>query len=145
MQLFSSMLEIPATARLRGQWLAFAVLTLALAGCTDRSAPDAAAGPPGSTGTAPDPATDEWLGQWNGPEGTFLRLQGGRGTYEITIQDLDGPRTYRGTAAGDRIQFDRNGTTESIRATNGADTGMKWLQDKSRCLTIRYGEGYCRD
>jgi len=24
-------------------------------------------------------------------------------------------------------------------------SGMKWLSDKSNCLTIRYGEGYCRD
>jgi hypothetical protein len=34
---------------------------------------------------------------------------------------------------------------ESIRATDGPATGMKWLSDKSNCLTIRSGEGYCRD
>jgi hypothetical protein len=90
-------------------------------------------------------ATDRWLGQWTGPEGTYLRIAGGQGTYEITIQNLDGPQTYKGTAARDRIEFERNGARESIRASNGAGTGMKWLSDKSNCLTVRSGEGYCRD
>ena len=111
-------------------------LTLILVGCTER-------GP--ALGAASEPATDKWLGQWNGPEGTFLRLEGGNGKYEITIQDLDGPRTYQGTSAGNQVQFERNGATETIRATNGAETGMKWLSEKSNCLTIRPGEGYCRD
>jgi hypothetical protein len=108
--------------------VALLAFTLVFGGCADRKA-----------------TTDAWLGQWNGPEGTFLRLEGGEGKYEITIQDLDGPRTYQGTAVDTQIQFDRNGQKESIRATNGRDTGMKWLVDKSNCLTIRPGEGYCRD
>lgn len=112
---------------------AFFAFTLVLGGCADRNA------------SSDSTATDEWLGQWNGPEGTFLRLEGGQGAYEITIQDLDGPRSYRGTAVGAQIQFDRNGETESIRATDGKETGMKWLSDKSDCLTVRPGEGYCRD
>lgn len=116
------------------------VFTLAVFGCTDRNADSAAI-----NASSSDPATDQWLGQWNGPEGTFLRLEGGQGRYEITIQDLDGPRTYKGSAVGAQIQFDRNGVRESIRATNGAETGMKWLSDKSNCLTVRRGEGYCRD
>lgn len=108
---------------------------LALIGCAERDQAPA-------VDTA---ATDKWIGQWNGPEGTFLRLEGGKGKYEITIQDLDGPRTYQGTSAGNQVQFERNGATETIRATNGAETGMKWLSEKSNCLTIRPGEGYCRD
>ena len=119
--------------------------TLVLCGCTDRNAPSDSINAVNSSDTSIDPATDEWLGPWNGPEGTFLRLEGGIGTYEITIQDLDGPRTYQGTAVGAQIQFERNGEKESIRATNGTETGMKWLSDKSDCLTIRPGEGYCRD
>ena len=59
----------------------------------------ACAGPPASRSPA---ATDAWLGQWNGPEGTFLRLAGGDGRYAITVRDLDGPRHFRGTAAGAR-------------------------------------------
>jgi hypothetical protein len=118
--------------------------TLVLGACTDRSAPpDSTRSVNASDGD--HAAIDKWLGQWNGPEGTFLRLAGGKGRYEVTIQDLDGPRTYQGTAVGAQIHFERNGAKESIRATNGAETGMKWLRDKSDCLTVRPGEGYCRD
>jgi len=117
--------------------VAVLVVPLCLAGCSDRKAE------PGSTIGAS--ATDKWLGQWNGPEGTFLRLTGGTGKYEITIQNLDGPRKFQGSAVDDQIQFERNGVKESIRATNRAGTGMKWLSDKSNCLTVRAGEGYCRD
>ena len=120
-------------------------LTLVLGGCSDRNAPSDSTNAVNSSDTSTSPATDTWLGQWNGPEGTFLRLEGGKGRYDITIQDLDGPRTYQGTAAGAQIQFDRNGEKQSIRATDGKETGMKWLRDKSNCLTIKPGEGYCRD
>ena len=120
-------------------------LTLVLSGCTDRNAPSTAITPGNSSDTNAGHAADQWLGQWTGPEGTFLRLEGGEGSYTITIQDLDGPRTYQGTAVGTHIQFDRNGVKESIHATDGTATGMKWLSDKSNCLTIRPGEGYCRD
>ena len=89
--------------------------------------------------------TDLWLGQWNGPEGTFLRIAGGKGTYELTIQNLDGPRNFDGRAVGEAIQFERNGVQESLHATTGSETGMKWLSDKTDCLTIRLGEGYCRN
>jgi hypothetical protein len=118
---------------------------LVLFGCADRDKPPASNDPASSGATATAPATDKWLGQWNGPEGTFLRLEGRKGKYEITIQDLDGPKTYQGISLGDQIQFERDGATETIRATNGAETGMKWLSEKANCLTIRPGEGYCRD
>jgi len=108
-----------------------------LVGCAEKDA--------NSTSVDLEFSTDKWLGQWNGPEGTFLRLEGGEGRYQVIIQDLDGPKTFEGRATEDRIQFERNGATESIRATNGAETGMKWLADKSNCLTIRAGEGFCRD
>jgi hypothetical protein len=120
-------------------------LALVLGGCTDRHVPSDSVNPVNSNEAGAAHAPDEWLGKWNGPEGTSLLLEGGRGKYQITIQDLDGPRTYQGTAVGAQIQFDRNGETESIRATSGTETGMKWLSDKSDCLTIRPGEGYCRD
>ena len=121
------------------------VLTLSLLGCGDR-APAVNTGSAGGSGNVGGEAvTDKWLGQWNGPEGTFLRLAGGQGKYEITIQNLDGPRTFKGSAAGGQIQFEREGLNESIRATSGAETGMKWLASKSNCLTVRTGEGYCRD
>jgi hypothetical protein len=116
-------------------WLGAAVSLLPmLVGCTDR----------GSNSSAGQ-ATDPWLGQWNGPEGTFLKLEGGKGKYQVTIQNLDGPRTFSGRAADDEIQFERDGVKETIRATNGVETGMKWLAGKTDCLTIKTGEGYCRD
>jgi hypothetical protein len=93
----------------------------------------------------PTPMTDEWLGKWDGPEGTFLQLNGGNGSYEITIQNLDGSLTFQGIALGDQIEFERNDVKEFLHATNGAETGMKWLSEKSNCLTVRTGEGYCRD
>ena len=120
----------------RSRVAVFALL-LFLSGCGDRKAES---GP-----TAVEPATEAWLGQWNGPEGTFMRIAGGQGNYEITIQNLDGPRNFQGSAVGSQIQFERDGVKESIRATNGAETGMKWLSEKSNCLTVRRGEGYCRD
>lgn len=97
-----------------------------------------------SAASAPS-GPDRWLGQWNGPEGTFLRLAGGQGRYDITIQDLDGPRPYTGRAVNDHIEFERQGRTETLRATDGQATGMKWLDGKHDCLTIKPGEGYCRD
>jgi hypothetical protein len=126
-------------------WAAPLTLTLVLGGCTDPDVRSASINAVNPTDTSTAPVTDEWLGQWNGPEGTFLRLEGGKGRYKITIQDLDGPRTYQGTTVGAQIQFDRNGETESIRATSGPETGMKWLIDKADCLTVQPGEGYCRD
>lgn len=113
-----------------------------LAACQDR-APGSAPVPAPAPASAP--ATDAWLGAWNGPEGTSLQLAGGAGQYEVTIRNLDGPRTFPGRAAGDRIEFERDGVKESLRATSGAETGMKWLSEKKHCLTVRAGEGYCRD
>ncbi len=79
----------------------YLTFTLILFGCTGRNVACSIKAPSWSVASS-DPATDKWLGQWNGPEGT-------------------------------------------IRATSGAETGMKWLSDKLDCLTIRPGEGYCRD
>lgn len=100
----------------------------------------------GSTPTStPEAPPASWNGRWTGPEGTFLEIEGDPAGYRITIRNLDGPRTFPGSAAGTQIQFERDGVKEVIRATNGADTGMKWLAEKSDCLTVRAGEGYCRD
>ncbi len=123
---------------------AFLTFILFVFGCTDRNANTGSINAPTASDADFDFATDKWLGQWYGPEGTFLRLEGVQGRYEITIQDLDGPRTFQGLSVGGQIQFDRYGATETIRATSGTETGMKWLNDKSDCLTIRPGEGYCR-
>ncbi len=121
---------------------AVALKTISLLGCNDREASPA----PAVSGGSSHPAiTDHRLGQWNGPEGTFLRINGGQGKYQVTIQNLDGPRIFQGSTADGQIQFEHNGLKESIRASSGAQTGMKWLADKSNCLTVRAIEGNCRD
>jgi hypothetical protein len=120
-----------------------AALLLFITACTERQTEPP---PVVSTPSAPTVfAVDQWLGKWIGPEGTFLQLTGGQGTYTVTIQNLDGPRTFQGKAVGNQIEFERHGVQESVHASNGAQTGMKWLSEKTNCLTVRLGEGYCRD
>ena len=130
----------------------------------DASTSSSTAGVNTATSSAPDPlssavssttaianaeradfATDAWIGKWQGPEGTFLNIEGDKGVYTLTIQNLDGPKTYEGKTLGDRISFVRDGTGETIHVSDGKDTGMKWLADKKNCLMIREGEGFCRD
>jgi len=98
-----------------------------------------------TTAASANSVTDQWLGKWIGPEGTFLVLGRNGANYVLDIHSLDGPATYQGTSAGDHIEFQRDGKTESLHAGSGQDTGMKWLLDKKNCLIIRTGEGFCRD
>ena len=98
-----------------------------------------------ASSSASSVVTDAWLGKWNGPEGTYIDISGANGSYKIIIADLDGPSQYQGVNSGNKIMFNRNGVTENIQASNGTDTGMKWLADKSNCLRVREGEGWCRD
>ena len=89
---------------------------------------------------------EPWLGQWNGPEGTYLKITGGAdAVYGVAIRDLDRERTYRGEGIAEGIEFERDGVKQRLRATDGAATGMKWLSEKKNCLTVRSGEGYCRE
>ena len=133
-------------------WIITLLVTVAMAGCKDHNQPAESSSsatstaPPKST-AAPAAATgvtDEWLGKWIGPEGTYLVLSKKAEKYVVEINSLDGPATYEGVSVGDRIQFQRNGKTESIHASSGQETGMKWLLDKKNCLTIKTGEGFCR-
>ena len=94
---------------------------------------------------AAPPATDAWVGRWNGPEGTYLEIAGKNGAYDVTVKDLDVARTFDGVGAGDRIEFRRDDTDESLRSTDGDATGMKWLAGNTNWVTITAGEGYCRD
>lgn len=92
-----------------------------------------------------DNRVDTWMGRWMGPEGTYLDLSKRDAGYVVTVRSLDGLQTYQGSATDGRIEFVRNGRTESIRAGNGQQTGMKWLLEKNQCLIIKTGEGFCRD
>lgn len=95
---------------------------------------------------APEPAfAERWLGRWSGPEGTWLDLQSGGNGYTVTIRNLDGERSFAGSATGDGIRFERDREVFELAATDGDGTGMKWLAGKSDCLVIQPGEGFCRD
>lgn len=106
---------------------------------------------PASTASQPSggssrTALDQWPGTWTGPEGTYLKLVAeANGKYEVVIRNLDGERSFAGAGSGDRISFERDGKQEEIRGTDGNATGMKWLAGKTTCLTVRAGEGYCRE
>ena len=90
----------------------------------------------------------QWLGLWQGPEGTSLKLDEMNGRFSITIRNLDGPRRFDAKFDGKdgkgSLTFERDGVLETIRAGSGKDTGMKWFADKSDCLVVKFGEGYCR-
>lgn len=133
-------------------WIVTLLTTVVIAGCEDRnpagSSSSATINPPAQSTPPPAAAnnvTDQWLGKWIGPEGTYLVLSKNADKYVVEIHSLDGAATYDGISAGDRIEFQRNGKTESIRSGKGDETGMKWLLDKKNCLIIKTGEGFCRD
>lgn len=85
-----------------------------------------------------------FTGKWTGPEGTALTITPQGADYKVTVQNLDGPRDFVGTAADGGIQFIRDGQTFVIRPGSGEETGMKWLADKDNCLIVAPGEGFCR-
>lgn len=127
---------------------ALAVATALLAACS-KAPPEPAPLPASAPGAAAEPASpvqrlDAWLGRWQGPEGTFLEITGAPGAYRVTVQNLDGPRSFEASATETGLSFVRDGVTETVRAGSGADTGMKWLADKQDCLVVKVGEGYCR-
>jgi hypothetical protein len=133
-------------------WIITLLMTVVVTGCEDRNQPagslsSSTSNPPPKSTSAPPAAngTDQWLGKWIGPEGTYLVLSKNADKYVVEIHSLDGPATYEGTSTGDQIEFQRNRKTESIHAGSGHETGMKWLLDKKNCLIIRTGEGFCRD
>ncbi len=101
--------------------------------------------PPATTATTAVPRAEAWRGDWKGVAGTYLRVERTRSGYAVTIADLDGARTFDASAAGDRLKFLRDGKTETVRATDGEGTGMKWLADREDCLVVTAGsEGFCR-
>ena len=93
-------------------------------------------------------ATVDYAGRWIGVEGMYLNIAsaGAPGRYRLDMQwDLDNKGKFDGVATGDTIAFDRGGVRETLRPTNGDATGLKYLFGKTDCLTVKPGEGYCRD
>ncbi len=144
-----------------------ALLALALlAACSREAPPDAASntataapssaqasGAPVATAPVDSVATaahvtDAYLGRWIGVEGMYLVVAPAAlpGQYELEMQwDLDHTGKFAGTAEGGVIAFTRDGARLALRPTNGDATGLKYLDGKTRCLTVKSGEGYCRD
>lgn len=125
------------------------LMTVAIAACGSREPAPTASASPAVTPATPAPATtpgpDRWLGRWNGPEGTYLDIAASPdGGYALEIANLDGPRSFAAHAAGDHLEFERDGQALTITLTDGPGTGMKWLQDKTDCVVVVVGEGYCR-
>ncbi len=95
----------------------------------------------------PGEVSPVWMGEWTGPEGTSLVLRDlGNNDVEVQVTNLDGPRVFAGRVSDDRdaIVFVRDGISEAIHPGTGTETGMKWLADKTNCLVVKQGEGYCR-
>lgn len=106
-----------------------------------------AASPAGSPAESPGAVSkvDALVGRWPGKEGTYLNITKKGDKYSIEIANLDGPKTYEGTAKGDTIEFTRNGKTETIKAATGAETGMKDFEKESNCVVVNKGtEGFCK-
>jgi len=99
-----------------------------------------------ATGSASTPR--DYTGRWVGVEGMVLDIAdaGAPGHYDLTMQwDLDHKGTFDGIANGKTITFIRNDIPETLRPTDGDATGLKYLAGKTDCLTVKPGEGYCRD
>jgi hypothetical protein len=109
-------------------------------------APSAAPLAPIGAETAAPPTlpTDAWVGTWTGVEGLRIDIAKEGADYKLHIFNMDGDAEYAGAPQGDVITFERAGKTETLRAGNGNDTGLKWLADKTNCLVIQPGEGFCR-
>lgn len=98
----------------------------------------------------PGTPTDKWVGRWGGVEGLDLTIakdsKAGAGRYILTQRyTLDDHGVFKGQAVGDTIQFTRPDGDQVLRETDGKATGLKYLATKKECLTVKPGEGYCRD
>lgn len=138
----------------------FATTAIGIAACTNTPevkppaspTPASTASPAASPASSPaaSPAAnaakvDALNGRWPGVEGTYLNVSKKGDKYSIEIADLDGPKTFEGTAKGDTIEFTRNGKTEIIKAATGAETGMKGFEKETNCVVVTKGsEGYCK-
>jgi hypothetical protein len=106
-----------------------------------------AASPANSPAASPGAVSkvDALIGKWPGKEGTYLNIVKKGDKYTIEIANLDGAKTFEGTAKGDTIEFTRNGKTETIQAVSGTDTGMKGFEKATDCVVVTKGsEGYCK-
>jgi len=146
-------LQISVTPTTSG--LAAAVLAaLGLAACSpspahapapDQTAPPTVTAPTQTQAPPASSAADALVGRWTGPEGTALVIAANGAAYQVTVTNLDGPRDFTGAPDPAGVRFTRDGQPLLIRKGSGAETGMKWLADKTDCVVVAANEGYCRD
>lgn len=113
------------------------------AGATEPAADNIAAPAPAETAKG----EGDYLGFWRGVEGTYLKVsRRDEGGVTMEMQyDLDNKVTLPGSVTAEGLRFTRNGVAEIARPSDGEATQLKWLLDKKDCLTVKPGEGYCRD
>lgn len=89
----------------------------------------------------------DWAGEWIGVEGMVLTITpDAPGTYKMSIvPDLETEATVMGRDASDGIAYDWEGGVKTLRAGDGAATGLKWHDGKKNCLIVEEGVGFCRD
>lgn len=100
---------------------------------------------------AATPMTDRFVGRWTGVEGLYLDVATdaakGPGHYKLTMQyglDETDKGTFDGVFRDGAIRFTRPDGEQALRPTDGAATGLRYLDGKADCLTVKEGEGYCR-
>ena len=120
--------------------------------------PESAPAQPDAAGANAAPATPpasadstqmeaSYLGRWTGVEGMYLVVAskpGGGVTLDMQW-DLDNKGMFDGSVTAEGLRFMRNGVAESAVHTDGEATGLKYLAGKQDCLTVKPGEGYCKD
>jgi hypothetical protein len=118
---------------------------------TDTKSPPATPPPESPKPGTPKPETPkteaDYLGRWTGVEGMYLVVAsrpGGGVSLEMQW-DLDRKGTFDGSVTAEGLRFVREGVAETAVHSNGDATGLKYLAGKQDCLTVKPGEGYCRD
>ena len=110
-------------------------------------APPSTAAPTPATASTAGAADAAYLGRWTGVEGMYLVVapkNGGGVTLDMQW-DLDHKGMFDGSITAEGLRFMRDGKAETAVHTDGDATGLKYLAGKKDCLTVRQGEGYCRD
>ncbi|MHA6723500.1 hypothetical protein [Sphingomonas sp. RS2018] len=93
------------------------------------------------------PTEAAYLGRWIGVEGMYLNVAkkpGGGVTLDMQW-DLDNKGKFDGSVTAEGLRFMRGGEARTAVLTDGDATGLKWLAGKKNCLTVKPGEGYCRN
>ena len=123
--------------------------TMTSAGASDRAVANVALPSPTPATSPPAAAPDEaaYLGKWIGVEGMVLDVTSkpGGGVRIDNQWDLDHHGRFDGSVTAVGLRFMRAGVAETAMPSDGDATGLKYLAGKQRCLTVKAGEGYCRD